>query len=100
MCIGCNGCVDACPRSLIRLIGLGSLALDGDYSQEIADNLDIPIDQLRRMPIEELDQLGGVMTKDETSCIRCALCAGRCPTHAITMQRFEYSTECVSYGAA
>jgi NADPH-dependent glutamate synthase beta subunit-like oxidoreductase len=99
LCIGCNGCVDACPRSLIRLIGLGSLALDGDYSQEIADNLDIHIDELRRMAIEDLDQLGGVMTKDETSCIRCALCAGRCPTHAITMQRFEYSTECVSYGA-
>jgi NADPH-dependent glutamate synthase beta subunit-like oxidoreductase len=99
LCIGCNGCVDACPRSLIRLIGLGSLALDGDYSQEIADNLDIPIDELRHMTVEDLDQLGGVMTKDETSCIRCALCAGRCPTHAITMQRFEYATECVSYGA-
>ena len=45
---------------------------------------------------EELDQLGAVMLKDETTCIRCALCASRCPTHAITMQEFVYRTECVS----
>ena len=52
------------------------------------------------MPAAELDQMGAIMTKDESTCIRCALCASRCPTHAITMKRFEYTTECVSYGLA
>ena len=28
--------------------------------------------------------------KDETICIRCALCAERCPIEAITMERFSF----------
>ena len=27
--------------------------------------------------------------KDEDKCIRCGLCAQRCPTHAITMEALE-----------
>ena len=99
LCIACNGCVDVCPQSLIRLVGLGSLVLDERWSQEIASNLGVSIEELRRMLAEELDQMGAVMTKDESSCIRCAMCATRCPTHAITMQQFDYSTECVAWGA-
>ena len=29
------------------------------------------------------------MVKDETICIRCGLCAERCPAHTITMESFE-----------
>ena len=29
------------------------------------------------------------MVKDETICIRCGLCAERCPAHTITMEGFE-----------
>jgi len=100
MCIACNGCVDVCPQNLIRLVGLSSLVLDDRWSQEISINLGVSLSALRQMSPEQLDHLGGVMTKDESSCIRCAMCASRCPTHAITMQRFEFSTECVSYGAS
>ena len=32
---------------------------------------------------------GSVMVKDETICIRCGLCAERCPAHTITMEGFE-----------
>jgi NAD-dependent dihydropyrimidine dehydrogenase PreA subunit len=32
---------------------------------------------------------GAVMVKDETICIRCGLCAQRCPVHTITMEGFE-----------
>ncbi len=40
--------------------------------------------------------MGAVMMKDETTCIRCAMCASRCPTHAITMKEFAFYTECVT----
>jgi ferredoxin len=60
------------------------------------------------VPIEELDlepevrekiieaegfELGGplsAMLKDDEKCIRCGLCAIRCPTDAMTMEVFYY----------
>jgi ferredoxin len=91
-CVACNGCVDVCPENLIRLVGLGQLAGDPAWlaraQAEFGD--------LSQFSREELDRLGAVMMKDETSCIRCALCASRCPTHAIQMKRFEFHRECVA----
>jgi formate dehydrogenase (NADP+) beta subunit len=74
ICVACNGCVDVCPESLIRLVRATEVYPDADED-------------------------AGIMLKDETTCIRCALCATRCPTHAITMERFEFYTECVTVGA-
>jgi ferredoxin len=31
-----------------------------------------------------------VLLKDDTACIRCGLCAIRCPTEAMTMERFNF----------
>jgi ferredoxin len=45
---------------------------------------------------DELAELGGLMLKDESTCIRCGMCASRCPTHAIEMKKFEYFRECVT----
>ena len=39
------------------------------------------------------------MMKDETTCIRCAMCASRCPTHAILMKHFDFHRECVTVPA-
>ena len=36
------------------------------------------------------------MLKDETACIRCSMCATRCPTAAFTMQRFSFHRELVT----
>jgi ferredoxin len=47
-------------------------------------------------PTEELDEMGAVMMKDETTCIRCAMCASRCPTHAILMKHFDFHRACVT----
>jgi len=33
---------------------------------------------------------GAVMVKDETRCIRCGLCALRCPVNEITMEAFHF----------
>lgn len=95
-CIACNGCVDVCPQGIIRLTGLSSLIGDEAWLNAAALELDVPADYLKSLPAERLDELGGIMTKDESICIRCAMCASRCPTHAITMKRFEFQRECVS----
>ena len=95
-CIACNGCVDVCPQNLIRLVGLSQLCEDEQWHDMVAGTLGITREQLHSMDRRELDALGGVMLKDETTCIRCALCASRCPTHAITMKRFEHYRECVT----
>jgi NAD-dependent dihydropyrimidine dehydrogenase PreA subunit len=42
------------------------------------------------VPARELPKgKGSAIIKDEEKCIRCALCAQRCPTHAITMEALE-----------
>ncbi len=95
-CIACNGCVDVCPESIIKLVGLSELCREERWADMVADTLGVPREQLSTMDNRELDALGGVMLKDETTCIRCAMCASRCPTHAITMKRFEFYRECVT----
>jgi formate dehydrogenase (NADP+) beta subunit len=95
-CIACNGCVDVCPQSVIRLVGLSQLCQDEQWHDMVAGTLGISLEELRAMGRRELDAFGGVMLKDETTCIRCGLCASRCPTHAVTMKKFEFYRECVT----
>jgi NADPH-dependent glutamate synthase beta subunit-like oxidoreductase/ferredoxin len=95
-CVACNGCVDVCPENLIRLVGLSTLVQDDKWLASATEEFGIPADEFRAIPPEELDAMGAVMMKDELTCIRCAMCASRCPTHAITMKRFDFYTECVS----
>jgi NADPH-dependent glutamate synthase beta subunit-like oxidoreductase len=97
-CIACNGCVDVCPNDLIRLVGLDTVWADPALAAVVTEQLGIASDDLAEVDAEELGQYG-VMLKDESTCIRCGLCASRCPTHAITMQRFQYSRECVTIKA-
>lgn len=83
-CVACNGCVDVCPENLIRLVGLREAIQD--------------VEELAKYAPEDLDE-GAVMMKDESTCIRCAMCASRCPTHAILMKRFDFARECVTVAA-
>jgi ferredoxin len=95
-CIACNGCVDVCPQNLLKLVGLSELCQDQRWLDTVANGLEVSRAELAAMSKSELDALGGTMLKDESSCIRCGLCASRCPTHAVTMKRFDFYRECVT----
>jgi NADPH-dependent glutamate synthase beta subunit-like oxidoreductase len=74
-CILCSACVEICPEACLvlvpvsRLAGRAELGLVG---QALAAG-----------------ETAGAIIKDEERCIRCGLCAVRCPTHAITMETME-----------
>ena len=48
------------------------------------------IDSINMADID-LDLAGSAMLKDEDLCIRCGLCAEKCPTQAVTMDEMNYS---------
>jgi ferredoxin len=95
LCIACNGCVDVCPSDCLHLVGLSQIATDPRLAALAQAQLGIEPEQLAAFEPYELDALGGAMLKDETACIRCTMCATRCPTHAFTMRRFAFHRELV-----
>ena len=76
-CVLCNRCVDICPEYCLAIVPFDDLDLDPDV----------------RAALVERAAAGGfplaAMVKDDERCIRCGLCAIRCPTDAMTMERFS-----------
>ncbi|MBS1791457.1 MAG: FAD-dependent oxidoreductase [Acidobacteria bacterium] len=103
ICIACNGCVDVCPENLIKLVGLDTLRHDPFLMKLASESAGISAEDLpnglNAYSNEELRELGAIMLKDESTCIRCAMCASRCPTQAIKMKRFDFYRECVTINA-
>lgn len=81
-CVLCGGCADVCPTECLKLISLADIEPSSDLSAVIGGTLGAGAD---------LDDNSAIV-KDEDRCIRCALCAARCPTDAITMERVTFST--------
>ncbi len=86
-CIECGGCVDVCPEQCIDLVSLRRIGLEaGARSLRLPDGRPFPL------PGEP----GAALLKDETACIRCGLCARRCPVGLITMQALYREDEAPS----
>ncbi len=79
-CIQCGGCVDVCPEDCIDLVGLLRVAAARDDDET-------PLRLADGSPLT-LGDHGAALLKDETRCIRCGLCARRCPVGCISMQGF------------
>ncbi|MCZ7665300.1 MAG: FAD-dependent oxidoreductase [Thermoleophilia bacterium] len=80
LCIMCSGCVDVCPFDCLKLVPVREI--DGD-------------DTVRTV-LERYARVGGsasAMLYDPTLCIRCGLCAERCPTGAVQMEAFRFTEE-------
>lgn len=91
LCIKCNGCVDVCPTNCLKQVPISQLNMecaDGKVRQAVDHFYGIDSAQMEN---EELAVLGTAMLKDEDLCIRCGLCAEKCPTQAVTMDVMNYS---------
>lgn len=76
-CILCGGCADVCPEYCLRLVSLENI----EQNQMLTK---LYKNRYGNDPVGK----GAAIIKDEKRCIRCALCADRCPVDAITMERF------------
>ena len=76
-CILCGRCVDICPEYCLALVPF--------------EDVDLPPEE-RSALVERAGASGlplSAMIKDDDRCIRCGLCAIRCPTDAMTMEKFR-----------
>ncbi len=87
-CVLCNRCVDICPEYCLSFVPLDALDLSAEA----------------RAAVEERAEAGGfpltALIKDDDRCIRCGLCAIRCPTEAMTMERFTITERWVDTALA
>jgi ferredoxin len=84
-CIQCGGCVDVCPEECIDLVSLVKVSAHSEQALALLPNGE---------PATVLSASNGAaLIKDETRCIRCGLCARRCPASVITMQAFYRADE-------
>jgi NADPH-dependent glutamate synthase beta subunit-like oxidoreductase len=83
-CVMCNRCVDVCPEYCLKLVPLDELDLDPDDKQRIIEGAGVEV---------EFGTPLSAMIKDDEKCIRCGLCAIRCPTDAMTMEVFYYEEQ-------
>jgi NADPH-dependent glutamate synthase beta subunit-like oxidoreductase len=76
-CVLCNRCVDVCPEYCLAFVPFDEVDLPADERAALASRT-----EPHGLPLT-------AMLKDDDRCIRCGLCAIRCPTGAMTMERFS-----------
>jgi len=92
-CILCGGCVDVCPEYCLRMVTISQVeGNDGIASlvQFVTAGASSPAADPRPPAPASPGPAATAMLMDATRCIRCALCAIRCPTGAISMEAFRY----------
>ena len=81
-CVLCGGCVDVCPTLCLKIVSLDRVDATPDWHAAVEGTIG---------PGVVLAEHSAIL-KDEDRCIRCALCAMRCPSEAISMERFTCHT--------
>lgn len=83
-CILCGGCQDICPEDCIEILPSALVRSMPEEARELA-----PI-------LIEGERAGAILIKNDEICIRCGLCAARCPAGTITMQSFHAREEAIA----
>jgi NADPH-dependent glutamate synthase beta subunit-like oxidoreductase len=76
-CVLCSRCVDVCPEYCLAIVPFEELRLPEEEKGELVART-----EANGLPLS-------AMIKDDDRCIRCGLCALRCPTDAMTMEKFQ-----------
>ena len=81
-CVLCGGCVDVCPTLCLKIVSLDRIDATPEWQKAVDGTIgpDAPVAD------------HSAILKDEDRCIRCALCAMRCPSDAIAMERVTFET--------
>ena len=87
-CLLCGGCEDICPENCITIVPIkktqdNTLSLNKFFETDNKNDSDVQFNS-------EADRTGALILKDETSCLRCGLCALRCPVDCISMEALLY----------
>ena len=85
-CILCNACVDICPWDCLKIVRLDQIVGEEPFAKVVEAQLGAPLETY----LQEGEATVAAMLKDDEACTRCALCADRCPTDAITMEAFRF----------
>lgn len=89
-CILCGGCVDVCPEDCLKLVPLEQIEFEPQTLGQIQESPRLYGIELDDVRAEEVGVITGTaMLKDETRCIRCGLCALRCPVNTISMEAYH-----------
>ena len=98
-CVLCGGCVDVCPKNCYKMVRLDDIQGDENLRALVQARYGKSLEDFLRAE-EKGDsatlETGTAIIKDETACIRCGLCARRCPVGAITMEAFYFEEILVS----
>jgi NAD-dependent dihydropyrimidine dehydrogenase PreA subunit len=83
-CILCGACADVCPEDCITFVPASEIAADPSLLEQVRWE----VGEGGAAALASGGGAGTALIKDETICIRCGLCAERCPAGTITMEQF------------
>lgn len=93
LCILCGGCVDVCPEYCLKMVPIAEIKGDENLTRLFETRYGFSLSDMDETGKAKLFRKETAMIKDEDRCLKCGLCAKRCPTKAVSMERLEYKEE-------